>query len=43
MLHREITSVWCENHPKHINTQCEQNAKFYNGKVGGMYSNQFAL
>jgi hypothetical protein len=28
MLFRETNAVYCENHMKHTNTVCEQNAEF---------------
>jgi hypothetical protein len=36
MLFAEIIGVYYENHTEHINTLCEQNAKFYN-VIAGVY------
>jgi hypothetical protein len=35
MLFREITSVYCENHMKHVNTVCGKNYGLMNGKTSG--------
>jgi hypothetical protein len=45
MLFRETVPVYCENHMKHINTLCGQNAEFYHvtSKTGGAYSNHWVL
>jgi hypothetical protein len=43
MLFGETATVYCENHTEHTNTLCEQNAEFFNVKVGGTYSNHWAL
>jgi hypothetical protein len=43
MLYREIIAVCSENHTKHINTLCGQNAEFVNVKPGGTDSNHWAL
>jgi hypothetical protein len=43
MLLREKIVVYCENHTKHTNTLCGQNAEFYYVKAGGIYSNYWAL
>jgi hypothetical protein len=42
-LTRERVTVYCENHMKHINTLCKQNAEFYNFKTGGTHSNHWTL
>jgi hypothetical protein len=42
MLYREIIAVCSENHRKHINTLCGQNAEFVDIKPGGAYSNHWA-
>jgi hypothetical protein len=42
MLYREIIAVCSQNHTKHINTLCGQNAKFLNVKPCGTYSNHWA-
>jgi hypothetical protein len=43
MPYREIIAVCSEIHTKHINTLCGQNVGFLNVKVGGTYSNHWAL
>jgi hypothetical protein len=43
MLYREIIAVCSEIHTKHINTLCGQNVGFVNVKLGGTYSNHWAL
>ena len=43
MLYREIIAVCSEIHTKHINTLCGQNVEFVNVKLGGTYSNHWAL
>jgi hypothetical protein len=43
VLFREIIAMYCENHTKHKNTPCGQNAEFYNVKVGGSCSKHCAL
>lgn len=35
MLFKEIIHSYCENHTKHVDTLCEQNAKFFNNKAAG--------
>jgi hypothetical protein len=35
ILFRKMISVYCENHTKHINTPCEQNAEVLNVKADG--------
>jgi hypothetical protein len=35
MLFKEITAVYSENHMKHINTLCGQNAELLIIKAGG--------
>jgi hypothetical protein len=37
MLYKETTTIYCENHLKHTNTFCGQNAEFYYVKAGGTY------
>jgi hypothetical protein len=37
ILFREITDVYTQNHRKHINTLCEQNAEILNGRAGVTY------
>jgi thioredoxin-related protein len=32
MLFGETVAVYCENHTKHTNTLCKQNAEFFNGE-----------
>jgi hypothetical protein len=40
MLFRETVAVYCENHKKHADTLCGQNAElFYVKEGGGTYSN----
>jgi hypothetical protein len=34
MLFREAIPIYCENHTKHINTLCGQNAEFMYVKAG---------
>jgi hypothetical protein len=43
MLYREIIAVCCAIHTEHINTLCGQNVEFLGVKLGGTYSNQWAL
>jgi len=43
MLHREIIAVCSEIHTKRINILCGQNVEFVNVKIGGTYSDQWAL
>jgi hypothetical protein len=43
MLYREIIAVCSEIHTKHTNTLCGQNVEFFNVKLGGTYSNHWAL
>jgi hypothetical protein len=43
MLYREIIAVCSEIHTKHINTLCGQNVELLNVKLGGTYSNHWAL
>jgi hypothetical protein len=38
MLFREIIAVYCENHKKHINALCGQNAEFFNIQFCGKYN-----
>jgi hypothetical protein len=41
MLFRETVAALCENHTKHTNTHCGQNAWFWYVKVGGTYSSHW--
>jgi hypothetical protein len=43
MLFKEIITVYSENHTKHINTLCGQNAKLQTAKAGGTYTHYWAL
>jgi hypothetical protein len=43
MLYREIIAVCSEIHTKHINTLCGQNVELLSVKLGGTYSNHWAL
>jgi hypothetical protein len=43
MLFREAIAVYYKNHMTHTNTLCRQNAEFQYVKVGGIYSNHWAL
>jgi len=43
MLYREIIAVYSEIHTKHINTLCGQNVEFVSVKLGGTYSDHWAL
>jgi hypothetical protein len=43
MLFREIMEVYSQNHAKHVNTPCGQNAGLFNATGGGTYSNHCAL
>ena len=43
MLHREIMAVCSEIHTKHINTVCGQNVELLSVKLGGTYSDHWAL
>jgi hypothetical protein len=43
MLFRETVAVYCENHIKHTDTLCGQNAEFWYIKAGGAYSDRWAL
>jgi hypothetical protein len=36
-MFRKVIAVYCENHAKHINTLCGQNAESFNIEAGGMY------
>jgi hypothetical protein len=38
MLFMEIIAFYSENHKKHINTLCVQNAEALNVKAGGTYT-----
>jgi hypothetical protein len=37
MLFNETVAVYCENHTKHTDTLCGQNAEFQHVKTGGIY------
>jgi hypothetical protein len=43
MLSREKIAAYCENHTKHTDTFCRQNAEFLCVKAAGIYSNHWAL
>ena len=43
MLYREIMAVCFEIHTKHINTVGGQNVGFVSVKLGGTYSDRWAL
>ena len=43
MLYREIIAVCSQIHTKHINTVCGQNVELLNGKLGGTYSDHWAV
>jgi hypothetical protein len=43
MQFKEIIAIYSENHMKHTNTLCRQNAELFNVKAGGTYNNQCAL
>jgi hypothetical protein len=43
MLNREIIAVCSQIYTKHVNTLCGQNVESLNVKVGGTYSDQWAL
>jgi hypothetical protein len=43
MLFGEITAVYSENHTKHINTLCGQNAELLIVQSGGTYTHQWVL
>jgi len=43
MLYTEIMAVCSQIHTTHINTLCEQNVELLNVKLGGTYSDQWAL
>jgi len=43
MLYREIIAVCSQIHTKHINTLCGQNVELLNVKLGGTYSDHWAL
>jgi hypothetical protein len=42
-LFKEIIAVYSENHTKHINTLCEQNAGLLNATAGGTYGYHWVL
>jgi hypothetical protein len=43
MLFRKTVAVYCENSMKYTNALYGQNAEFYCVKVGGTYSDHWAL
>ena len=43
MLYREMIAVCSQIHTKHINTMCGRNVELMNVKIGGMYSDHWAL
>jgi hypothetical protein len=43
MLFKEIIAVYSENHGKHMNAHCVQNAKVLNANVCGAYNNLSVL
>ena len=43
MLYREIIAVCSQIHTKHTNTLCGQNVELLNVKLGGTYSDHWAL
>jgi len=43
MLYREIIDGCSEIHTKGINTLCGQNVELLNVKIGGTYSNHWAV
>jgi hypothetical protein len=43
MLYGERDDVYSENHTKHTNTLCGQNAGFWYVKTGGKYSNHSSI
>jgi hypothetical protein len=43
MLYKEIITVYSQIHTKHINTLYGQNVELLNGKLGGTYSDHWAL
>ena len=43
MFYREIITVCSQIHSKHINILFWQNVEFVNVKVGGIYSDHWAL
>ena len=43
MLYREIIAVCSEIHKKHINTLCGQKTELLNVRVGGTYTDHWAL
>jgi len=43
MLYREINDGCSEIHTKDINTLCGQNVELLNVKLGGTYSNHWAV
>jgi hypothetical protein len=43
MLFRKTAAVYCENHTKHTDTLCGQNAESFNVEACGTYSDDSAL
>ena len=43
MVYREIIAVCSQIHTKHINTLCGQKVELLNVKLGGTYSNHWAV
>jgi len=43
MLYRKIIALCSQIHTKHINTLCGQKLELLNVKLGGKYSNHWAL
>ena len=43
MLYKEIIAVCSEIHTKHMNALCGQNVELLNVKLGGTYSDHWAL
>jgi hypothetical protein len=43
MQFRETIAAYSENHMKHLNIICGQNAEFLNSEASGTYSNDCAL
>jgi hypothetical protein len=43
MLLRETVAVYCENHMEHANVLCGQYVVFRYVKIGGIYSDHWAL
>jgi hypothetical protein len=43
MLFRETAAVYCENHMKHTDLLCRQNAGFLYVKASGTYTNHWVV